>query len=91
MLNFTLSLLDEVRKIDCFWVNSNGSTDYAFINITSGNYRVIVDLHNHSLAPGVYLINYAIRKGDKGDAFDHGFTEISFAIGCTNRFARPAL
>lgn len=87
-LYFTLALLDEQRKIDCLWVKSNDSGEFAFKNNTPGNYRVIVELQNHNLGPGVYFINYAIRNGDTGETYDHGFTEISFAIKSDKHFER---
>jgi len=85
---FTLALLDEQRTIDCLWAKSNDSGKYTFKNIKPGNYRVIAKFNNHHLGPGVYFVNYAIRNGDTGETYDHGFTEISFAIKSDKHFER---
>jgi hypothetical protein len=85
---FALSVLNEKKDTDCLWVKSNDTDRYCFKDIVPGAYRVLLTFKEHHLAPGVYFINYAIRNGTTGEIFDHGFTDVSFAVKSDRHFER---
>lgn len=87
-LFFALSVLNEKKDTDCLWVRSNDSNRFTFKDISPGRYRVTVSFKEHHLAPGVYFINYAVRNGETGETYDHGFTDLSFAVKSDRYFER---
>ena len=87
-LIFAISILNEKKDTDCLWVKSNDNDRFLFKNIKSGKYRSMVTFKKHHLASGVYFINYAIRNGETGETYDHGFTDVSFAVKSNKHFER---
>ena len=85
---FALSVFNEKKDTDCLWVKSNDTDRYCFKDIVPGAYRVLLTFKEHHLAPGVYFINYAIRNGTTGEIFDHGLTDVSFAVKSDKHFER---
>jgi lipopolysaccharide transport system ATP-binding protein len=85
---FTIAVLNEAKNTECLWSKSNDSDRYCFKNIKPGRYRVVLTYKEHHLGPGVYFINYHILNGITGESYDHGLTNVSFAVKSAEHFER---
>jgi len=85
---FTIAILNESKNTECLWAKSNDSDRYSFKNINPGRHRVVLTYKKHHLGPGVYCINYHILNGITGESYDHGFTNVSFAVKSAEHFER---
>ncbi|MBD3351820.1 MAG: ATP-binding cassette domain-containing protein [Candidatus Lokiarchaeota archaeon] len=81
---FSAGVLDEEQHV-CIHVVSNDDDKMQFPTMYKGSYRILVQIPQHHLMPGIYIPQISIRNDRTGETYERIWSNCSFQVTTDGR------